>query len=63
MTSFVYFAAGSAVDDPQLGRYSGTQEWYNLLRGFQPQPNIVEPVPFTDPNTAKTARLRSTAIR
>ena len=49
MTSFVYFAAGSAVDDPQLGRYSGTQEWYNLLRGFQPQPNIVEPVPFRDP--------------
>ena len=53
MTSFVYFAAGSAVDDPQLGRYSGTQEWYNLLRGFQPQPNIVEPVPFTDPNTGE----------
>ena len=53
MTSFVYFAAGSAVDDPQLGRYSGTLEWYNLLRGFQPQPNIVEPVPFTDPNTGE----------
>lgn len=49
MTSFVFFAAGSAIDDPALGEYTGTQEWYNLLRGYQPQPNINNPVPYTDP--------------
>ena len=51
MTSFVYFAAGSAIDDPELGEYVGTEEWYNLLRGFQPQPDITNPVPYTDPIT------------
>ncbi|NKB68083.1 MAG: hypothetical protein GKR89_13560 [Candidatus Latescibacteria bacterium] len=51
MTSFVYFAAGSAIDDPELGEYIGTQEWYNLLRGFQPQPDIENPVPYANPLT------------
>ena len=51
MTSFVYFAAGSAIDDPALGEYIGTEEWYNLLRGFQPQPDIGNPVPYTNPLT------------
>ena len=51
MTSFVYFAAGSAIDDPVLGQYIGTEEWYNLLRGYQPQPDIGNPVPYTNPLT------------
>ena len=51
MTSFVYFAAGSAISDPDLGDYIGTQQWYNLLRGFQPQPDIDNPVPYTNPLT------------
>ena len=51
MTSFVYFAAGSAIDDPVFGEYISTQEWYNLLRGFQPQPDIDNPVPYTNPLT------------
>ncbi|MEE2629223.1 MAG: hypothetical protein VX670_12275, partial [Candidatus Latescibacterota bacterium] len=46
MTSYVFFAAGSAIGDPELGEYVGTEEWYNLLRGFQPQPDINNPVPF-----------------
>lgn len=49
MTSFVYFAAGSSIDDPEQGAYNGTREWYNLLRGFQPQEDVDNPVPFTDP--------------
>ncbi len=49
MTSFVYFASGSAISDPELGEYTGTEEWYNLLRGFQPQPNVDNPVPYTHP--------------
>jgi hypothetical protein len=51
MTSFVYFAAGSAISDPDLGDYIGTQQWYNLLRGYQPQPDIDNPVPYTNPLT------------
>ena len=51
MTSFVYFASGSAIDDPAVGTYVGTEEWYNLLRGFQPQPGVDDPVPYTNPLT------------
>ncbi|MBI2503344.1 MAG: T9SS type A sorting domain-containing protein [Candidatus Latescibacteria bacterium] len=49
MTSFVYFAAGSSISDPELGAYNGTRQWYNLLRGFQPQEDVDNPVPYTDP--------------
>ena len=51
MTSFVYFAAGSSISDPELGEYVGTQQWYNLLRGFQPQDDVANPVPYTNPLT------------
>ena len=51
MTAFVYFAAGSAISDPELGEYVGTQQWYNLLRGFQPQDDVANPVPYTNPLT------------
>ena len=51
MTAFVYFAAGSAISDPELGEYIGTQQWYNLLRGFQPQDDVENPVPYTNPLT------------
>ncbi|MBT6145096.1 MAG: hypothetical protein HN712_15685 [Gemmatimonadetes bacterium] len=57
MTSFVFFAAGSAIDDPELGEYVGTEEWYNLLRGFQPQPDITQPVPFTNPITGADTKF------
>ena len=53
MASFVYFASGSGIDDPQLGAYVGTEEWYNLLRGFQPQPDVDRPVPYTNPLTGE----------
>ena len=53
MTSFAYFASGSAIDDPQQGAYVGTEEWYNLLRGFQPQPDVDNPVPYTNPLTGQ----------
>ncbi len=49
MTSFVYFAAGSSISDPEQGAYNGTRQWYNLLRGFQPQADVDNPVPYTDP--------------
>jgi len=50
MASSTYFATGSPISDPHLGEYSGTLQWYNLLRGFQPQTDVDNPVPFTDPD-------------
>jgi hypothetical protein len=38
MTTFVYFAAGGAWSDPSGQSYTGSQEWYSLMRGYQPQP-------------------------
>ena len=57
MTSFVYFAAGSAIGDPELGEYVGTEEWYNLLRGFQPQPDVSNPVPYTNAITGADTKF------
>lgn len=38
MTTFAYFAAGGHDSDPDLSNYAGTQQWYNLLRGYRPRP-------------------------
>lgn len=38
MTTFTYFAAGSQRSDPDLGSYSGSLQWYNLMRGCEPRP-------------------------
>ena len=53
MTAFVYFAAGSAIDDPELNAYNGTKEWYNLLRGFEPQPDVDNPTPYINEITGE----------
>ncbi len=47
MTSFGYFSKGGEWDDPELGRYDGTLEWYNLLRGYIPTNDVNNPIPFT----------------
>jgi hypothetical protein len=57
MTSFVYFAAGSSISDPSLGEYDGTLEWYNLLQGYQPQPDVDNPVPYTNPITGEDTKF------
>ena len=49
MTSFIYFAAGSAISDPDFN-YNGTLQWYNLLNGYQPRPFVGPPVPYFDAN-------------
>ena len=46
MTSFSWFAAGSDIDDPPLGQYNGTLEWYNMLNGFTPTPDLSNPTPY-----------------
>jgi hypothetical protein len=62
MTSFGYFAAGSVYgEDPDLGKYKGTREWYNLLRGFGTISDDIEnPVPFqvgSGPNTGQITKF------
>jgi hypothetical protein len=47
MSSFGWFAAGSAITDPELGQYVGTLQFYNLMRGFVPTDDIDDPVPWT----------------
>ena len=57
MTAFVYFAAGSSISDPDLEEYSGTLQWYNLLQGFQPQTDVENPVPYTNPLTNEDTKF------
>ena len=38
MSGFEYFAAGGTWEDPDLGDYNGSLQWYNLQRGYLPRP-------------------------
>jgi photosystem II stability/assembly factor-like uncharacterized protein len=38
MTNFVYFTGDSRTSDFDFGSYRGTQEWWNLFRGYIPFP-------------------------
>jgi len=52
MSSFGYFSAGNPEwDDPDLGTYDGTLQWYNLLRGYIPNTDVENPSPFTHRDT------------
>jgi len=57
MTAFVYFAAGSSISDPELGEYQGSLQWFNLLRGFQPNAEVDNPTPYTDPLTNEATKF------
>ncbi len=46
MTSFIWFAAGSGISDPTQQQYVGTQQWYNLLRGYKPTEDVDSPTPY-----------------
>ncbi len=46
MTAFVYFSAGSAISDPQLGSvagasYESTRRWWRMLRGLRPDDSAI----------------------
>ena len=45
MSSYAYFAAGGTWSDPDFS-YTGTQEFYNLMRGFKPDPPYPSSAPF-----------------
>ena len=46
MTSFGYFISGGTISDPILGNYTGTLQWYNLLNGYLPTPDTLNPAPY-----------------
>jgi hypothetical protein len=51
MTSYGWFAAGSAISDPDLGDYVGTLQFYNLMKGYKPTEDVI-PAPWTLGNVA-----------
>ncbi len=57
MTTFAYFAAGSNVDDPDLGEYNGTLQWFNLMRGYLPRPEYPAGDPWINPNTNQASKF------
>lgn len=57
MTSFGYFSAGNPEwDDPDLQVYAGSLQWYNLLRGYITNDNVLNPTPFTHRSTGKPTK-------
>ncbi|MCK4530880.1 MAG: hypothetical protein KAU44_06855, partial [Candidatus Marinimicrobia bacterium] len=57
MTSFGWFSAGAAIEDPTLGEYEGTLQVYNLIRGYVPTEFVDAPTPWylgNDPTDATT---------
>jgi len=60
MTAFVYFAAGSDISDPDLGNYSGSLQWFNLMRGYRPRPEYPAGDPFVDPTTGQVTKFALT---
>ena len=58
MTSFGYFSAGNTEwDDPDLGDYAGTLQWYNLLRGYITNDQVDNPTPFTHRATGEPTKF------
>ena len=58
MTSFGYFSAGNTEwDDPDLGKYDGTLQWYNLLRGYITNTDVENPTPFTHRATGEATKF------
>ncbi len=46
MTSFGYFSAGGTWSDPPMGVIEFTLQWYNMLNGFAPTNDLVNPTPW-----------------
>ncbi len=56
LTGFDYFAAGTSINDPTLGGdYTGTEEFFNLMRGDLPDPAYPAATPFWQSSTYASA--------
>jgi len=55
---FYWLSAGyEDASDPSLGIYDGTLEWYNLMRGFMPQPGYPSSKPWIDPTDNRETKF------
>jgi hypothetical protein len=63
MTAACFFGAGSTISDPDIGPYSGTQQWFNLMRGDLPRPAYPAGrsfwAAFANPNAFPTTFVQS----
>ncbi|MCB0297321.1 MAG: hypothetical protein KDG51_19245, partial [Calditrichaeota bacterium] len=60
MTSTSYFATGSNLEDPPLNSYAGTLSWYNMLNGYIPNADTINPSPYltgSGPNAGLPTRF------
>jgi hypothetical protein len=57
MTAFTYFGAGASISDPDLGFYSGSLQYFNLMEGFLPRPSYPTQIPFTNPITEEVTKF------
>ena len=57
MTSFTYFGAGSAIDDPDLSEYNGSLQFFNLMEGYLPRPEYPVQVPWVDLSTGEDTKF------
>jgi len=51
MTSFSFFASNSPISDPDDATFSGTNQWFNLMRGMIPRPEYPAGTPFYSSST------------
>ncbi len=49
LNSFIYFAAGAVWSPPEFS-YKGTLEWYNIMRGYLPDPPYPQKYSFCPEN-------------
>ena len=54
MTSFLWFTASGPYQDPPLGPYEGTLQWYNLMLGLRPSPGYPNGLPWVSPTNDTT---------
>ena len=55
MTTNGWFGAGAPDSDPDLGEYSGTLQWFNLMEGYRPRPEYPDREPwFTNDSGVET---------
>lgn len=58
LSGFYWFAANySEATDPDLYVYQGTNEWFNLMRGFMPQPGYPSSRPWIDPTNGQETKF------
>ena len=57
MTSFTYFGAGSAIDDPDLSEYNGSLQFFNLMEGYLPRPEYPAQDPWTDLSSGRDTKF------